>query len=116
MWQQQGFDEKDELGEQSSIGTDVGDTRRDIKARAAIFLDKEEIRNASTQRKIEFLERKGLDHDEIQELLGAAGNMDETKVPSPVASKGNNLVGILSNHNSSSLVDLKVTGEACTRA
>lgn len=103
-WQQTGQDEKDEPREQSSTGSDVGDTRSDLKARAAKFLDEEQIRNASTERKIEFLERKGLDHDEIQELLGAAGSTDEKQLAPPVASKGEVLVGILSNITAASLL------------
>ena len=115
-WQQKGQDEKDEPAEQSSIGSDAGDTRSDLKARAASFLDHEEIRNASTERKIEFLSRKGLDNDEVQELLGAAESRDEKQVAPPVVSKGGTLVGILSNPYSSSFVELTITGKIGTRA
>ena len=114
LWQQKGQDEKDELGEQSSIGSDAGDTRSDLKAQAARFLWEEEVRNASTEKKIEFLKTKGLDHDEIQELLRAAESTDEKPVVPPIASKEEILVGILKNYNSSSLVDLMNLGKICT--
>ena len=112
LWQEKGQDEKDELGEQSSIDSDVGDTRSDLKAQAAKFLREEEVRNAS--KKIEFLETKGLEHDEIQELLGTAESTDEKPVAPPVASEEEILVGILKNHNINSLVDLMILGKICT--
>ena len=44
----------------------------EISRQALKFLDHDEIREASTERKIEFLERKGLASDEIQRLLIAS--------------------------------------------
>ena len=40
-----------------------------LSEQALRFLDHDEIREASTERKIEFLEKKGLASDEIQRLL-----------------------------------------------
>ena len=52
--------------ESRSHAKDPGD---DLSKQALKFLDHNEIREASIERKIEFLEKKGLASDEIQRLL-----------------------------------------------
>ena len=50
------------------------------------FLEEDEVRNASTDKKIAFLEDKGLKSEEISELLGVTRNPEATTPPSQVRS------------------------------
>jgi hypothetical protein len=54
--------------------------RTTIVEQAKKFLEEDEVRNASTDKKIAFLESKGLKDDEINELLGVTRNA-EASVP-----------------------------------
>jgi len=49
-------------------------SRETIIEQAKTFLEEDEVRNASTDKKIAFLESKGLQNEEIQGLLGIARN------------------------------------------
>ena len=49
---------------------------------ASIWLDDDGIRDASTERKISFLESKGLSNDSIHKLLGVSPNKDAAPSPS----------------------------------
>jgi hypothetical protein len=53
-------------------------SREDLLAQANKFLEDETIRNTSTDRKIAFLESKGLRNDEIVKLLGIQQTVTET--------------------------------------
>lgn len=53
----------------SGQGAPVDSPRAALLAKATKFLDEDEIREASTESKISFLEGKGLTNDEIQELF-----------------------------------------------
>ncbi|KAL2073103.1 hypothetical protein VTL71DRAFT_10427 [Oculimacula yallundae] len=67
------------------------ESRETIIAQARKFLEEDEVRDASTDKKIAFLEGKGLRNEEIQELLGItrnseATNVSETSEPAPTPS------------------------------
>merc|ERR1712230_251758 len=64
------------------------ESRETVIAQARKFLEEDEVRDASTDKKIAFLESKGLGNEEIQELLGIARNTEasstsETTAPAP---------------------------------
>ncbi|KAJ5688746.1 hypothetical protein N7462_003138 [Penicillium macrosclerotiorum] len=52
--------------------------RHDLLEQASRFLEDESIRDAPTDRKVSFLESKGLNSDEIETLLGVARNPEAT--------------------------------------
>lgn len=49
-------------------------TRQELLNQASKFLEDDSIRDSSTDRKVSFLESKGLSSDEIQQLLGVSRN------------------------------------------
>ncbi|KAJ6008453.1 hypothetical protein N7540_012429 [Penicillium herquei] len=53
-------------------------SREDLINQAARFLEDESIRDSSTDRKVAFLESKGLNSEEIQQLLGVSRNLEAT--------------------------------------
>lgn len=62
------------------------ESREAVIAQARKFLEEDEVRDASTDKKIAFLEGKGLQSEEIQELLGITRNSEAsntTEVRSP---------------------------------
>lgn len=62
-------------------------SEHDLSKQALKFLDHDEIREASTERKIEFLEKKGLASDEIRRLL--IGSLErDTKEAGPTDEAG----------------------------
>lgn len=65
-------------------GTEVAPSRQTVIEQARRFLDEEEVRDASDDKKIAFLERKGLDVAEIQSLLGVTRNGKGINSPSKV--------------------------------
>jgi len=56
-------------------------SKEDVIEQAKKFLDDDEVRDASTDKKIAFLESKGLESGEIQTLLGVTRNPDATAAP-----------------------------------
>lgn len=56
--------------------TETEPSRETIVAQAKKFLEEDEVQNASTDKKIAFLETKGLTGAEIQELLGVTRNTE----------------------------------------
>ena len=52
--------------------------------KARKFLQEDEVRNASTDKQVLFLEGKGLKRDEIEELLGVTRNIEATHPESEV--------------------------------
>jgi len=48
--------------------------RKTVIEQAKKFLEEDEVRDASTDKKVAFLESKGLRTEEIHELLGIIGN------------------------------------------
>ncbi|KAH0543900.1 hypothetical protein FGG08_001801 [Glutinoglossum americanum] len=64
-------------------------SRTELLEQASKFLEADEIREASTTRKVAFLESKGLTNEEIQKLLGVSrntGSNTSNKVASPSTS------------------------------
>jgi hypothetical protein len=59
-------------------------SRDTIVGQAKKFLEEDEVRNASTEKKIAFLESKGLTGAEIQDLLGVTRNTEASSSPSEV--------------------------------
>jgi hypothetical protein len=53
-------------------------SRASTMENARSFLLEDEVRNASTDKQIAFLESKGLESHEIQELLGVTRNIEAT--------------------------------------
>ena len=74
----------DQSPESRSHAKDSGD---DLSKQALKFLDHDEIREASIERKIEFLEKKGLARDEIQRLLKVSRERN-TKEAEPTEDAG----------------------------
>ena len=65
----------------SSLSSDdapASTSRQDLVEQASRFLEDESIRDAPTDRKVSFLESKGLNPDEIQQLLGVSRNPEAT--------------------------------------
>jgi hypothetical protein len=61
-------------------------TRETLIEQAKKFLEEEEVRNASTDKKISFLESKGLNSQEIQSLIGVTRHQDASATaPSKVS-------------------------------
>ena len=56
-------------------------SREAVIEQARKFLEEDEVRNASTDKKIAFLEGKGLESDEITELLGVTRNPEASAPP-----------------------------------
>ncbi|CAI7573755.1 unnamed protein product [Penicillium manginii] len=62
--------------------------REDLLTQAAKFLEDESIRDSPTDRKVTFLESKGLNSDEIDQLLGITRNAEATSTtPTAAESK-----------------------------
>ncbi|KAL1984962.1 hypothetical protein VTN96DRAFT_8518 [Rasamsonia emersonii] len=83
-WQRQSGDPA-ASPEQSS--SDNGSSRAALLDQAAKFLQDESIRDAPADRKIAFLESKGLQSDEIQKLLGVGRNPAATNDARPEATE-----------------------------
>lgn len=66
--------------------SDQTTSREVLLEQATKFLEDDSIRDASTDKKITFLESKGLTNDEIQQLLGVSRNPDASSTVSPSAS------------------------------
>ncbi|KAJ5173368.1 peroxin [Penicillium capsulatum] len=60
----------------SSDDAPASTSRQDLVDQASRFLEDDSIRDAPTDHKIAFLESKGLDSDEIQQLLGVSRNAE----------------------------------------
>jgi len=56
-------------------------SRDTVIEQAKKFLEEDEVRSASTDKKISFLEGKGLKSEEITELLGVSRNQEATALP-----------------------------------
>lgn len=74
--------ESTEDGKPSEPEPKTSEPRREIViAQAKKFLEEDEVRNSSTDKKIAFLESKGLKSEEIEALLGVARNTEATSTP-----------------------------------
>ncbi|KAF7946592.1 hypothetical protein EAE96_009587 [Botrytis aclada] len=86
-WQRKGDEEQSSEPQATAIEPL---SRTAVLEQARKFLEEDDVKNASTDKKIAFLESKGLEGDEIQELLGVSRNdeatntsMTEVKSPDP---------------------------------
>jgi len=71
--------------DQSTLDSEAP-SRAALLEKASKFLDDHEIKDAPAERKVSFLEGKGLKKDEIQELLSASETkLDIAPVPEEVA-------------------------------
>lgn len=61
----------------SEGSTESGKTESSILEQASKFLDDAQIKDASDERKYEFLEQKGLTNDEIQKLIAESRSKEE---------------------------------------
>ncbi len=61
-------------------------SRASIIEKARKFLEEDEVRNASTDKQIAFLESKGLESHEIEQLLGVIRNVEATNSQAQVNS------------------------------
>ncbi|KAJ5928401.1 hypothetical protein N7466_007357 [Penicillium verhagenii] len=83
-WQRQSASSTDQSPSQSPSPSPSSDdapastSREDLVNQASRFLEDESIRDSSTDRKVAFLESKGLSSDEIQQLLGVSRNQEAT--------------------------------------
>ncbi|KAJ5923757.1 hypothetical protein N7454_009002 [Penicillium verhagenii] len=83
-WQRQSVSSTDQSPSQSPSPSPSSDdapaltSREDLVNQASRFLEDESIRDSSTDRKVAFLESKGLNSDEIQQLLGVSRNQEAT--------------------------------------
>ena len=68
-----------ERSDQSSQASSEAPSRTALLDKASKFLGDDEIREASSERKISFLEGKGLTNEEIQKLLGLSRNKQDVK-------------------------------------
>lgn len=65
---------------EESVPAQEEQSRETVIAQARKFLEEDEVRDASTDKKIAFLESKGLRNEEIQELLGITRNTEASNV------------------------------------
>jgi hypothetical protein len=80
-WQRSGSAPADQAPISSSPSSDdapASSSRQDLVDSASRFLEDESIRDAPTDRKVAFLESKGLNADEIDQLLGVSRNPEAT--------------------------------------
>jgi hypothetical protein len=79
---------KDETAKEEEKSSAESTSRETIIEQAKKFLEEDEVRNASTDKKIAFLESKGLRSEEIQDLLGITMNPEaSSEVAPPFPSK-----------------------------
>ena len=79
---------KDETAKEEEKSSAESTSREIIIEQAKKFLEEDEVRNASTDKKIAFLESKGLHSEEIQDLLGITMNPEaSSEVEPPFISK-----------------------------
>ncbi|TGO28139.1 hypothetical protein BPAE_0031g00040 [Botrytis paeoniae] len=74
-WQLKGDEEQSSESQATAIEPL---SRTAILEQARKFLEEDDVKNASTDKKIAFLESKGLEGDDIQELLGVSRNDEAT--------------------------------------
>lgn len=84
-WQLKPSDATQELPKESQdAGSDQTPSRASVIEHARRFLLEDEVRNAPTDKQVSFLEAKGLESHEIQELLGVTRNVEASSSNSEV--------------------------------
>ncbi|KAJ5290843.1 hypothetical protein N7478_000094 [Penicillium angulare] len=93
-WQRQSASSSTDQSSSQSTSSPSSDdapaptSREDLLSQATRFLEDESIRNSPPDRKIAFLESKGLNSDEIQQVLGISRNLEATStIPSATEEK-----------------------------
>lgn len=81
-WQQK---LKETTPTEGDAGAPEAASRATIVEQAKKFLEEDEVRDASTDKKIAFLQGKGLKRDEINELLGVERNVEASPTVSEVS-------------------------------
>jgi len=79
LWQLKPSDASQEAkGEGQDTAPQQTPPRASVIENARRFLMEDEVRNAPTDKQVSFLESKGLESHEIQELLGVTRNVEAT--------------------------------------
>ena len=89
-WQQSERNTEGRPSHQQAAGDDTAAAtkttspeRGTVIEQAKKFLEEDEVKNSSTDKKVSFLESKGLRGDEIEELLGIRRNLEASSTNSP---------------------------------
>lgn len=82
-WQLQSNDEN---VEEATASTSETPNRETVIEQAKKFLEEDEVKDASTDKKVSFLASKGLSSEEIQSLLGVSRNTEATASQPSVSS------------------------------
>lgn len=75
LWQKK-LNETTPTEEEKTSPSEPPPSRETVIEQAKKFLEEDEVKNASTDKKITFLESKGLRSSEIQQLIGVSRNAD----------------------------------------
>ncbi len=78
---------EDESAKEEEKPSPESPTRETIIEQAKKFLEEDEVRNASTDKKVAFLESKGLRAEEIRDLLGVIKNPEASSEVGPPRSR-----------------------------
>ena len=82
-WQLQKGAEAEENEEDTKLETQTEEpSRTELVESAKKFLEEDEVKDATTDKKIAFLESKGLKNEEIEQLLGVGRNVEASN-PAP---------------------------------
>ena len=97
----------------SSDDAPASTNRQDLLTQAAKFLEDESIRDSPTDRKVSFLESKGLNSDEINSLLGITRNAEASNITATAAeSKSEEAPSTLSNDQSETTSSPSTIGQS----
>ncbi len=58
------------------VEENIEPSRFELVESARKFLEEDEVKDATTDKKIAFLEKKGLENEEIEQLLGVSRNVE----------------------------------------
>lgn len=86
--------------------------RQDLVTQAAKFLEDESIRDSPTDRKIAFLESKGLNSDEIEKLLGVSRNPEASNTSATAESESQETPSELSSDQSEATPSSPITAQS----
>jgi len=97
----------------SSDDAPASTNRQDLLTQAARFLEDDSIRDSPTDRKVSFLESKGLNSDEIDSLLGITRNAEASSTSATAAeSKSEETPSTLSNDQPEDTSSPSTTGQS----
>lgn len=82
-WQREAAPEEEKKAEEKvETKATKEPSRSELIESAKKFLEEDEVKDATTDKKIAFLESKGLENEEIEQLLGVARNVEASN-PAP---------------------------------